>query len=321
MHKSTYDFVKNQLDIIQKIRKEPFKYPSEILTIQENLIRKISKTEKSISKNNNEIKFFNKELKVKRDVPLIKSEANTIKLKIENLYDKKNILQNVNYILHHIADSIAFLLIDRWDIKPLSFKDSPGFISGKKGSLLERKCFRIVFKKGGIAILNDLTNCLRYGDITILSLNKPLLIVECKSGEKMNSRGYRQQEELINIINYLDNDTTELLYGKSETVKRIQVRQEIFYHTSKLNQILATHSTEFAISLLENGLYLISGGHIDFELLSSVDLGTKPIFEFLNKFQYSNIGYYPFSLLFDNPVDFMNFYTGNLTIGVITIVR
>ena len=46
-----------------------------------------------------------------------------------------------------IGDGIAYTFIHKLDIKPLNFKESAGFLSGKKGFILEKKYFVLLIKK------------------------------------------------------------------------------------------------------------------------------------------------------------------------------
>jgi hypothetical protein len=62
-----------------------------------------------------------------------------------------------------LVDALAFLFLPKWDMKPLAWKESPGFISGKRGLRLELQLLRIIaIRSRHVAILNDLTHCLRY---------------------------------------------------------------------------------------------------------------------------------------------------------------
>ena len=80
---------------------------------------------------------------------------------------------------------------DKWDIKPQSFKEPPGFVSEKAGLNFELRILRLVFSSGHVEILNDLTNCLRYGDVSILARGRKL-IVEALSGHREPWDDHRQ---------------------------------------------------------------------------------------------------------------------------------
>lgn len=78
--------------------------------------------------------------------------------------------------LRQMGDSIAFSYFNKYDLKLLCWKQSAGFISGKKGLDKELKIFKSYFESGEFAILNDITNSLRFGDITISKNGKPDII-------------------------------------------------------------------------------------------------------------------------------------------------
>ena len=108
-------------------------------------------------------------------------------------------------VFREIGDCLAFTYLDKYDIKPMAFKQSPGFVSGKKGTRFERRCLRRIFANGTIAILNDLTNCLRYGDLTVPVGGMPNLM-ELKSGKASGWRDDRQIERLSRLSVYLTTD-------------------------------------------------------------------------------------------------------------------
>ena len=314
----TQNYIKRKIDDLNFMReKGPFSCGDLILAFQEELIIRISNVERKIRTLNINIESCTKELRTKREPQLTKIEASRLKKKIQNLRDKKQDYEESNFIFHHIGDGLAYLLIDRWDIKPLSFKQSPGFISGKKGARLERKCLRMAFELGGIAILNDITNCLRYGDLTIVSKNRPFMILEVKSGKTNNKRIYRQAADLENITNYLTTDTTNFLYEKPTNAARIEVSIKPTYHVDKFNDFLG-FSESSSFHTLEIGHHVIIGKDEEFPLQDSeIHLGERPILFFLNEYRYSNTGYYPLSLIFRNGNHFIDFYMGKMVVGIV----
>jgi hypothetical protein len=100
-------------------------------------------------------------------------------------------------LLKAIGDGVAFLYLSKWDLKTMVFKEKPGFISGKEGLSLERRVLREAFARGGFAILNDLTTCLRYGDLTVPGA-EGFMIIELKSGGTgaRSDRAKRQVEKI-----------------------------------------------------------------------------------------------------------------------------
>ena len=73
------------------------------------------------------------------------------------------------YVIRCVGDGIAYLYLPTLDLRHFSRSQPTGFISRKEGAALERRLWRSVFKRTTAgAILCDLTNCLRMGDICFL---------------------------------------------------------------------------------------------------------------------------------------------------------
>src|SRR5690606_25362697 len=131
------------------------------LLIQEKLIVSLTNIEYRIRKAKNEASGI-KKLLANKNLQNSKEKSKQLKAQSKILLKRIDDYQNIRILFKSIADGIAFLYINRFDLKAQNFKQSTGFISNKKGSRLERKCFRYAFKAGGIAIMNDLTNVLKY---------------------------------------------------------------------------------------------------------------------------------------------------------------
>lgn len=179
---------------VQRIRVEPLKSQDLCLEVQETLIRKISYFEKRIRFLKAQIKSSKQLLRTKISPPLTKPQAAALKLHIEDGYYLIDQYQRLQFLFRTIGDALAFIYLDTWDIKPMAFKESPGAISGKKGARLERKILRAIVRSGYVAILNDLTNCLRFGDITVVRDGFPQ-ILEVKSSKAKDARSNRQISE------------------------------------------------------------------------------------------------------------------------------
>src|ERR1044071_5550429 len=183
---------------IQILNKHPEANTELCFELQVRLIQRITYVERQIRKLRQHIAGNKRHLKTRWPTLLSKMQASEIKEEINYSHYLIDKYQELLVIFRHIGDAIAFTYINKWDIKPLAFKQSPGFLSGKKGTRLERKILRLVFKIGKVAILNDLTTCLRYGDLTIPH-QEHFLIVEAKSSKNKNARVERQLGDLNKI--------------------------------------------------------------------------------------------------------------------------
>jgi hypothetical protein len=85
----------------------------------------------------------------------------------EYWWQKTQDYRDVLSLFRKVGDSLAFIYIDTWDIKPMANNHTPGFISGKSGFELESRLMRYANRKGLPCLLSDLTSVLRstlFGD-------------------------------------------------------------------------------------------------------------------------------------------------------------
>jgi hypothetical protein len=308
------------LDLFKKIqilREDPIENHKLCLQIQEAIIRKITYIERRIRTLKEHSKSCKKELRQKRSEASAKENSFKIKNIIKCNQIKIKQCQSLLSIFRDIGDALAFIYIDRWDIKPMSFKQAPGFISGKKGSRLERKCLRGAFEIGGVALLNDLTHCLRYGDITVPK-DGFFLIFEMKSGRWRSLRDERQFSDLKTIYEYLTNDRTSKLYDGETEMVRISVHADVVCHTDRLNSLILRAINEgVAFEEVEKGLiYFVATKFNEGLLNQGIRLCKKrPILAHLNSIKYFQMGgYYPFTLSITDPESLYRFYDGELNI-------
>jgi hypothetical protein len=288
--------------------------------IQETLIRKITYVEQKIRKLKSKVELDRKSLRTKRKTPLTKGESTFLKNEIEVVRYKIGEYQYLIYIYKCIGDAIAYTYINKWDIKPMSMKESPGFISGKKGSRLERKVFRSSYEFKQPIILNDLTNCLRYGDITVPK-DGTFLLIEMKSGKKKNldNRSKKQIEKLENIGNYFINDYTQNLYNKQGNFFRVDMFSEEKSCVKKLNKIIENALDKgFSYSKIEDGLFCFATTNYSKEMISKVIPDERHSDEmFATLINLSNFkGYYPIILTIKNPLAVYKFFQDSLSILV-----
>jgi hypothetical protein len=120
---------------IKTLQKKPFKNAQLCFEIQVQLIAKIKHLEARI-------RHWKKNIK-----------------NVSNFEDKYNILfkikryQDTLHIFKTIGDCLAYVFIDRWDIKPLNVGHTSGFISGKTGFKEEFKVLKATAEKERICLL------------------------------------------------------------------------------------------------------------------------------------------------------------------------
>ena len=315
----------NLLTDIHNAREKPFKNVTKWRVIQEKLIKKIIYIENQIRLQKKEIKdlnFFRKN-PLNR---LSKTESFTVKNKIEQ---KEYLLDEYRWLLdifHSVGDAIAFTFLHKLDIKPMTFKQTSGFMSEKAGLKKELRMFRYSFRCGIIAILNDLTSSLRYSDITLITKDGAKFI-EVKSSENRNNRTDRQKENAQRVFKYLETDVTEDLYDIGQKMERRELGSPEINYLTTINQLIeVSKSKGFVYNLVEPGLlYFVSHNESSLdEDITTVFKNNgieKPIAFMLNTMKFPEQGYYPFSLSITNPNNYLDFLKGDFTIIIFVDLR
>lgn len=315
---------------IQRLSSVPHRNAKLSLEIQETLIRRITYVESKIRKLKIEINEYRRELGTKRNLPLTKEETKQIKQAVEADLYLIDRYDELIFIFRSVGDAIAHTYINKWDIKPMAFKESPGFISGKKGSRLERQILRRSSGMGVPVILNDLTNCLRYGDITVPRGDGSFMLIEAKTPskkqKKLDQRGERQLEAMNKINSYLTSDNSHDLFGTRGPVMRLSAKEEERNHIPRLNELIEKGLNDGeAYDKIEEGLFYFVSTHSRSEKLGIILQRCKePLIGFAHLFKYKSLGFYPFTLSIKNPLALYKFYLGSLVIVVIvdsTIIK
>ncbi len=293
-----------------------------LVNIQTILIEKITYIEKKITILKETVKEGKKELRQKR---LPKSEAKKLKRATQASREKIKDYQWLLFIFRTFGDGIAFTYLDKWNIKPLTYKDkSPdikenaGFIKGKVGTKQEKKLLLKAVAYNVPAIMTDLTNSLRYGDICLLGETIPRLI-EVKSSQNKNERVIRQIQALKSVQSYLDTDEGKNIRGFPR-IKRLNVDIEEINYVTEVNNLIEVALKEGSIvSEVEPGVvYYISTSNAQHDFDNLFSVLHKPIPFFLNETNNQGqwVSYYPFTLSIEKAENLYRFLNGDLIIVV-----
>ncbi len=294
-----------------------------LLETQLYILKRVISCEEKVDERKNELKVIKYKIKKQR---LTKNDSLALKKKAKFI---KGRIQEYNWLLYIwrcFGDAIAFIYLDKWAIKPFLYdgktqnvKQSAGHIKGKEGLYRE---FSVVLdaKKNGVpAILNDLTNTFRHGDVCLLDAGDPF-VLEVKSSTNTNKRTKRQIEEIKNIHNYLENDEGTDVRGAPHC-KRIQLQGPEVNYIDLINaQITEALKTGYSSSNPEPGIHyfvLGTGSLPDHEaLFSGVEQG---IVYMLNQAKNEKAWgcYYPFTLSIKFPENLYKFLKGDICIVVI----
>lgn len=303
---------------VHEARQKPFENVQKWKYIQEKLIKKISYAENKIRILKREIKQINI-IRKTPEIRLTREESLVKKAEIERYKSQLKEYKRLIDIYKSIGDSIAFTFIHKLDIKPQNFKQSSGFITEKSGFKKEKQLFRYAFKQGGIAILNDITSVLRYCDITLIT-KEGYVPIELKSSDNKNERIERQKSNAEKLFKYLEEDISEGLYGISGFIQRFSILSPEENHLLLINELIAKSKKEGSVvQLAEPGfLYFVSHKYPpnieDITKIFKQNGIVKPIAFMLNTMKFTEQGYYPFSLSFFNPEDYLDFLEGKFTV-------
>lgn len=249
-----------------------------------------------------------------------KNKAIEIKSAIDNVHLKLKDYNNLLYICREIGDGLAFSVFNKWkwDLKPLSFKESHGFISGKKGFRLEWNYLKyLCLIKKHRAILNDLTTCLKYGDITYVDRGH-MMFVEAKT--ILNDGAIHQLEKTRKLLDYLSEDETDRLYNMHGQFKRTSVHNKEVYYSNVMNSLIKESCSKTTASKkVEEGLYYFASSGFEttfFDQIINDCKGDEIIVMLVNSFKQNNLGYRPFTLTI-SPQYLVDFYIGKYVLGVV----
>ncbi|GAA0090913.1 hypothetical protein UT300009_09400 [Paraclostridium bifermentans] len=273
----------------------------------------------------------------------IESEIRTIKVKIED--NKKKCREKIDsndirrelsieskelkeLIIYYkesikkfseIGDSIAFGYFNKYDLKNFRYKQSSGFISGKEGLQNELNTLKSFFESGKFAILNDINNSLRYGDITVEE-GGLLKLIEVKSSSNKNNRIIRQQKAIEQHMEIINNDCIENFLGTEKTFKRLYTKSNEVNYYKELEHLIDKAINNGSVTHeIEKGLiYVIEYKPSEFKGLECIVKNfDEPTVFFINSMKYINENYTPFPMIIKNNDYLMEFYEGNLLITVV----
>lgn len=306
--------------MLHEVREDPISQRERCLHIQEDVLQRVLYLENRIRRYRRILKSLKAQLSSKIAPLLSKNEARLVKVDIRRCDQRIAQYQHLLWTFKSIADGLAFIYIDRWDIKPMVFKESSGFISQKRGLASELKFLRHVFAKGGVAILNDLTNCLHTGDVCVALENRPY-IFEIKSSRHQNARVKRQRNHIDAISKYLYFDRTDRLYGIDGDFRRYTAHSKEMNNLDRLNSILTSakvNARKCCVKEVENGLYY-GATYAEHDHMLDPIVRKRPgklIISMLNEWKHATVGYYPFSLSFRDFHAWYDFCRGELLVFV-----
>jgi hypothetical protein len=234
------------------------------------------------------------------------------------------------YVWRCFGDAIAFSYMDRFALKQTFYstdrpheKQSAGFLVDKVGLATEIAYLEFALERNIPALLVDLTDTIRHGDICLMGEPDPFLI-EIKAGSEVDRRGRRQKRNLAKLREFFENDRAEGLRGAAG-IRRVAPSTSGRDYVEELNGCIAeAMKNGHAVRTPEVGLYYIvmtsmtSDGPEVGEILDGLKLEKSWIIalnEFKNERKWAP--YYPFILSIADKDHLWDFIRGDVYIVVI----
>lgn len=302
-----------------ELSSEPTRF-QECFTLQRKLLSQILKVETRARQRKAREKDLRRSLRG-RGMVTTRVTADAVRQRIARCTTERDDLKHVLHALRTIGDGIAFTYFDRFDLKPMALKESPGYLSGKAGIKLERAVLRKIFDTGGMAVMNDLTTCLRHGDLTVLTASGQPALLELKSGTSATARDRRQAYRLKELADYLSTDVTKVFFGGDMEVRRMAAWGHIADHSEGITALVQRRCKDLVRLIAEPGLaYVIADAGADpadVVQAMTVGVGERPFVFFINEMKWQPAGYYPFTLTIRDPEGLFAFYCGDIVLFVI----
>lgn len=234
-------------------------------------------------------------------------------------------LRRCTYIWRCFGDAIAFTYLDKHALKQTFFntenwlpKQSAGFIADKEGLHAELDLVDKALAADVPAMLVDLTNTIRYGDVCLLGSSDPYLI-EVKTSKSKNRRVARQLRDLQKLSSFYQKDFAKDFRGQELRRANVEI-PEVTYLAEINNCITEAMVSGYSIARPEPGLtYLAVAGDAPIgEIMPKIGFLSPPLTFFLNvdKTEHSWQPYFPFTLSIEKLEHLWAFLEGQLVIVV-----
>lgn len=307
--------------LLNKVHKDPDDLDC-LLDLQSFLVQKIKQAEKKISGHKAEIKKLQKTLKKER---LSKENAKEVKARISRIKERIEQYRYVLFVWKCFGDGIANIYFDKYALKHTLYKtedympkEEAGFITGKKGFRMEWAIIKASIEHNTAAILCDITNVIRHGDVC-LALHSDPFVIEVKSSKNTNRRTDRQLHNLGQLHDFYINDGSNDFRGQKNVRRREFSIPEINYTKHLQECIKQSYKKGTASISPEKGLHYISiYKKYKKDCFEGIVNKSSMIF-MLNstKMERAWLPYYPFTLSIQDPEHLYDFIYGNIYLLVV----
>ncbi|HLL30392.1 MAG TPA: hypothetical protein VK403_05290 [Allosphingosinicella sp.] len=256
-----------------------------------------------------------------------KSESSALKTRLKRVRTYISGLQDQIFVWKCFGDSLAHVYLDKFAIKQAYFdtdrqgaKETAGMMFGKEGLPYEMGLMFDAIEHGVPAILCDITNVLRYGDVCLLGESDPVLL-EVKSGGRLNQRGKRQAAKLAKLHSFLETDQAEGLRGRRGPVRRVTVDVPERSNVAALNECIAQAKADGdCITQPERGvIYAAFYGKPNLDSFTAA-IGPDPALVYMlniDKNDHAWAPYVPFTMSIRAEDSLLDFIEGRLFLFVV----
>lgn len=256
-----------------------------------------------------------------------KATAAALRTRLKRTGSYLRLQEDAIFIWKCFGDALAFLFLDKYSIKHAFFevdkwgiKHGAGMLTGKSGLKGELACLAHLAADGVPAVLCDITNVLRYGDVCMLGASDPYLI-EVKSSDRLNQRAKRQIQKLERLHGFLADDHAEPFRGTEGPVIRVQLTAPERANLDALNTCISrAKSSGQAIEQPEPGVtYVAIYGRPDYEAIFGGVVSNSKLVFMLNgdKNNHAWAPYTPFLLTIRDAEHILDFIEGRLFLIVL----
>lgn len=307
--------------LIEQLRVDPFGRLDVLFRLQTLLAKYILRTEKGLRILKNErfrLSKLRKDRPSREASALIKEREERIRRGVEN---GKHLL----WIWRCFGDAIPFIYHDKhalkhmlYSIEDYSVKQSAGSLSGNFGRSLERDIMQEFCNRGIPAMLCDLTNTLRHGDVCVMVGADPFPI-EVKSSKNQNARTARQADNLAALHAFFSENKASNFRG----VERVERREVPMAKTHLAELQLSIDMSRGRRSSLvhsEEGVTYIAVRRGSADHMEGEDIGVHPQYFLWNEAidWEAWMPYYPFTLSITRGADLVALLEDRLMI-IVTI--
>ncbi|QOL80032.1 hypothetical protein [Pseudooceanicola spongiae] len=232
--------------------------------------------------------------------------------------------QYVRYNFLCLGDCLAFLYMDRFALKQTFFdvdtvnpKQSGGFITDKAGHANEVSLLEDAISHNVPAVLCDITNVLRYGDICLLGDSDPVPI-EIKSSKTKDRRGKRQNSKLKTLYSFLASDRSDDFRGLPGTTFRTEFSVAPKSYSNQLQVAIVRANLNGSSSFEVDGCLkvVVIMEDPDYEALFGGFDSPRVLVNSVNQIKTNKLWgcYYPYPLTLSEPSHYEGFVRGEIHI-------